>query len=104
MAADDQGQGYIVVNDPINPNRMVRAKLLRYDTIRGQDYEFRLEDGIRIALNLQLDSISQPLDPQTGNPAVNPMTGEPVYHIRWGMRVNTIYSEDALNRVRGENK
>lgn len=102
MATDEQG--YIIINDPLNPNRNVRSKLLKYDITKGEDYELRLEDGSKIILNVQIDSISRPIDPQTNNPSVNPITGEPVYHVRWGMRVNTIYSEKALNEARGGNR
>jgi hypothetical protein len=101
MAAKEQG--YIVVNDPFNPNRMVRARLLEYQTIRGEDYLLRLRDGSTITLNVQIESVSRPIEPQTGKPLVNPITREPVYHVRWGMRVNTTYSEAALNEARGEN-
>jgi hypothetical protein len=63
----------------------------------------RLPDGSTITLNVQIESISRPIEPQTGKPFVNPTTHEPVYNIRWGMRVNTTYSEAALNEARGEN-
>jgi hypothetical protein len=101
MSSDDEG--YIVVTDPINPNHTVRAKLLKYEKVGGQDYEYKLPDGTRIRLIIDVDTISRVMDPKTNQPAVNPKTREPIYSISWGVRVRTIYSEDALNQTRSDN-
>lgn len=33
--------------------------------------------------------------------AVNPKTGEPQININWGVRIMTIYSEEALREIEG---
>lgn len=101
MSSDNAG--YIMVLNPNNPNQVTRAKLLNYEKVSGKDHEFRLPDGTRIQLILDVDTISRILDPETNRPSVNPKTGEPMYNISWGVRVRTIYSEEALNQSRGEN-
>jgi hypothetical protein len=98
MSAEEDG--YIMIPNPSNPSQAIRAKLLKYDKIKGEDHEYRLKDGTRIKLILEVDTISRPMDPQTDYPAVNPATGEPLINISWGVRVKTIYSEEALNKFR----
>lgn len=95
MSASDE-EGYVVQRDPSNPNRTVRAKLLRYEKISGEDHEYRLQDGTRIRLVVDVENITRLIDPTTNQPAINPVTGEPVINISWGLRINTIYSERAL--------
>jgi hypothetical protein len=99
MDADEDE--YIVIPDPNNPSESIRAKLLKYEKIKGEDHEYRLNDKTKIKLILDVDSISRPIDPKTNKPAVNPTTGEPVINISWGVRVRTIYSEAALNEYKG---
>jgi len=102
MSSDD---GYIMVPNPNNPNQSVRARLLEYDRVSGQDYEYKLRvDGTKIRLILDVDTISRIIDPITNRPAINPRTGEPMYNISWAVRVRTIYSEQALNETRGNNR
>jgi hypothetical protein len=61
--------GYIMVPNPNNPNQSVRAKLLEYDKVSGQDYEYKLRvDGTKIRLILDVDTISRIIDPITNRP------------------------------------
>ena len=101
--SSDEG-GYIMVPNPNNPNQSVMAKVLEYDKVSGEDYEYKLRaDGTRIKLTLDVDTISRIIDPSTNKPAINPKTGEPLFNITWGLRVRTIYSEQALNESRRKN-
>jgi hypothetical protein len=96
---------FIVVPNPNDPNRPIRAKLLRYHQTRGQENEYNeytLEDGTRIRLFIDVESIYRPFDPVTGNLAVNPKTGEPQININWGVRIMTVYSEKALREIERE--
>lgn len=97
MSSEDEG--YILVPNPNNPNQPIKAKLLRFRPTRGEEYEYTLDDGTRIRLVVDVESIFRPIDPKTGKPAVNPKTGEPQININWGVRVMTIYSEAALREI-----
>jgi hypothetical protein len=84
MRSDEDG--YIIVPNPNNPNQNVRAKLLDFDKVSGQDYEYKLRvDGTKIRLVLDVDTISRIIDPVTNRPAVNPKTREPVFNISWAV-------------------
>jgi hypothetical protein len=94
-------EGYIIIPNPINPTQRVRAKVLDYQKIQGEDHIYRLNDGTRIKLVVEVDTISRPIDPESGKPVVNPATGEPVININWGVRVMTMYSAQALDGFKG---
>ena len=79
MSSDEDG--YIIVPNPNNPNQPVRAKLLEFDKVSGQDYEYKLRvDGTKIRLALDVDTISRIIDPVTNRPAVNPKNQCLVFH------------------------
>lgn len=98
MGSDEE---FIVLHDA--NNQPVKAKLVKYIQIKGEDPVYELEDGTKIRPKVEVDYIARPIDPKTGNFAVNPMTGEPVININWGLRVMTTYSEAALSGFRENN-
>lgn len=99
MSSNDEG--FIIIRDP--NNRPVKAKVLKYRKVKGEDYEYQLEDGTKIKLIIEVNHISKPVDPKTGDFIVNTTTGEPVIHVDWGIRLMTIYSESALRGFKGDN-
>lgn len=96
-------EGYIIVPNPLNPTQRLKAKVLDYQKIKGEDHLYRLEDGTKIKLVIEVDTISRPIDPETGKTVFNPTTGEPVININWGVRVMTMYSAQALDEFKGAN-
>ena len=57
MSSDEEG--YIMVPNPSNPTQSVRAKLLRYEKVAGENYEYKLPDGTKIQLITDVDTISR---------------------------------------------
>jgi hypothetical protein len=68
----------------------VRALELNYlyEKVAGEDDEYKLPDGTKIQLIMDVDTISRIIDPMTNRPAVNPRTGEPMYNISLATHVD----------------
>ena len=102
MSSDDEG--YIVSPNPSNPSQPIKSKVLRFKKIKGEDYEYVLDDGTKIKLIIDMTNITRPIDPNTKKLSRNPLTKEPIINITWGVRVMTTYSEKALEKINGDEK
>lgn len=94
-------EGYTVLQHPFRPGEIIRAKVLKFKTVKEDWNEYELDDGTRVRIKMEVNLIAAPIEPTTGSPLMNPQTGEPVINANWTVRFVTQFSEEALKKYAG---
>ena len=101
MSAEER---FVIVPHPRDPTKRVKAKVVKFKVLKEDWNEYELENGTLIRVILNVNHISMPIDPETGEFIKNPETGEPIYNLNWNVRIVTLYPKKILEEERNSEK
>jgi hypothetical protein len=94
----EESEEYTVAPDPFHSGKILRAKVLKHEVVKEDWNEYKLADGTRVKIKMEVNLISQLIDPKTGKPLRNPQSGEPVLNVNSTGRLVMSFSSEALKQ------